>query len=1473
MVSFFSSRSKPVSNPPQEVEDNPPEGAAKHADMRHHLEQWRRSLEQQSQVKRNSASYLNLTGAHPGGMAQLYSLRPTRLSSLVREKEAYENAVRIVHAQRADIAQSMRIHGGATLHMGIGSVRWNGAEDTQTSPLLLHPVLLSADEAGEPLLTLHGEIEVAPAVLRAVRAVGRNIDTEQVRALTLQEHGFTPTPALAQLRNQLGACLPGFEMREELVVGMFLSATYALEQELTTKGDQISASPLVQALAGDAHARAQIPSTLPESNPNDRDPWHELGVGDQLPETLDQVEAAAAGVNLMLETASTTGASPVVASMLAAGAKAGKRVMYVSGDQPRSTALMHELDQAGLDHAYARLTATLEADEHMTSALGKIMSGNVALADANAIESTREQLKQVRDRLSSHTYHLHKPFPQWGISAYDALQVLTDLTGARPGPRTKVRFNAQVLTKLAQGGAETAKEALIDATRQRIFTNGDSDPWFGIIISSPEQVRPVVDSVAYLSRELLPDLRVNMSAAAGQTGLLPATTVAQWEEQLDMLDGVRDCLDVFQPAIFESSVADMVIATASRNWRRENGVEMKRSLRKRLTKQAKDLLRPGRYVEDLHEELRKVQKQRDVWRRYCEAGGWPKLPTGLTQMNEHAQTVRGQLEKLSPYLGSAYGDLTQMDINELSLLLDSLNRDRAGASALPERIRTLKTLHNLGLDALVKDLRARKVPDSMVEKELDLAWWASALGVMLAAESSLGGFDPSKLTLWIEQFRALDEAQVKSLAVETSDAIQKQRGRAMARWANQDAQLREELAAGALTMPAVDQFRELELVRDLFPILITTPVLVPLVTDLDEPLDLVVIDAVEKLPVAELVPIVARAKQLVVVVAGGAQSESVEALQPLLARTQVYPRPQHVNEHVAKLLGAYSVPNAGAMVPVPRAGSALSITFVDGRGMPAPGATAVESSKEEVDAVVDLVVEHALMHPEESLAVATLSSVHADRVRAAVMDTVQTSPALATFFDQSNPEPFCVITPEDATGVRRDRVILSVGFAKTPHGRVLHNFGRISSSEGLELLARVLMAAGEKLHIVSAVHPEDFDRDRFGSDGPRMLLDLLSMAQGTQVQNTDWPTTQAAPDQLLIDLADRLYNVGVTVIPNLGVEGSFRIPLALGHPQLPGELLVAVLTDDAHYVNEPSLRRRDRFWPALLEEYGWSVRTELAMVVFIDPQKEADTILNMVMDALERRVGTDVDAAADAPGSNAESDAYSQVPEPIVVDDDDEELVEPGMETAAMRRVRMKADAQIHGGEHVWEAPNRGREQELKVARGLPLAAYSDDQLDDVARWVRSDGKRRTTAQMVEELTSAIGLTRRGAPITAVLTNVVMRTNPGGNKGDLEQGQASEPVGNAQSVESELNPQVPASESTPTAPEDARAEEAAGTSKGSSEAQTPVEPPEEPMLEFEALSDSEWLSAQSEDALDEAVDNDELQGTDPSADSAWDSDD
>ena len=57
---------------------------------------------------------------------------------------------------------------------------------------------------------------------------------------------------------------------------------------------------------------------------------------------------------------------------------------------------------------------------------------------------------------------------------------------------------------------------------------------------------------------------------------------------------------------------------------------------------------------------------------------------------------------------------------------------------------------------------------------------------------------------------------------------------------------------------------------------------------------------------------------------------------------------------------------------------------------------------------------------------------------------------------------------------------------------------------------------------------------------------------------------------------EHLWRKGLMVVPRYGVCGGVRIPLAIGHPDCPGELLVAVLTDDAAYVAEPSLRRRDR---------------------------------------------------------------------------------------------------------------------------------------------------------------------------------------------------------------------------------------------------------------------------------------------------------
>jgi hypothetical protein len=71
--------------------------------------------------------------------------------------------------------------------------------------------------------------------------------------------------------------------------------------------------------------------------------------------------------------------------------------------------------------------------------------------------------------------------------------------------------------------------------------------------------------------------------------------------------------------------------------------------------------------------------------------------------------------------------------------------------------------------------------------------------------------------------------------------------------------------------------------------------------------------------------------------------------------------------------------------------------------------------------------------------------------------------------------------------------------------------------------------------------------------------------------------------------------------------------------------------------------------------------------------------------------------------------------------------------------------------------PVRERGPRPLVVRSLPLAAYSDDQLDDLVAWIESDGAEREDTELVEELRAELALTRRGAQVDAVLGHVVRR--------------------------------------------------------------------------------------------------------------------
>ncbi len=1325
------------------------------------IARWRRELAEVASFERGDQAppRLVLTHAHPGGLAQLYAEHTTRLSTLVREPGAHARALERARAVLQRSREITAVHGIGPVHLEIGLAQWAVDGQRVSSPAMLRPVELEEDAEGDVLVTLRPGAAVGEAFARALADQRVVVDVEAVLAGARTVHGFAPSRALAALR-EIGTALPGFELRDETVLGIFEHPAAILLREYDRPSPLIS-SDIVRALSGDGDARTRTLVALPDPDPVDRDPWQEIGVGDLTPRQQDVVEAVAAGRSLVIDAPQGADDLSVLASAVAESGARGRSTLHIAGSPSRAARLEARLRALGVDEMSLRIDGTPESGDLLRERLTEAMSDTSAVVDVAEVETMRTRLRRVRESLSLHTTYLHRPFKRFGVSAYDALQVLTDLTGAHPSPRTRVRLPEDVLVEVARDQGERARTLLHRAAALGLFSPTTAHAaWKGVVINAPEQVTDVLVRILRLADESLPRMRVQMSAVAGETGIVPATTVAQWEEQLQMLEGVRDVLDVFHPSIFERSAADMVIATAPRQWRRDHGIAMRRSQRTRLVKQARDLVRPGVHVEDLHRELLLVQERREVWRRHCDTDGWPVLPEHLDDATALAASVRGDLDHLAPMFSTAHPDLGTMGITELARLLERLNADAEGARQLPQRVAVLKDLSGAGLEDLVADLRGRHVRDDMLDAELDLAWWASILGLMLAQEPRLGGFDPTRLEGMLEEERALDEEQVASLAPQSLQSLRRVRQQALATRPEQQADL---LAAMKARTPAADLYARHPLTSHLVPVVLTVPTLVPRLVPEGHRVDLVVLDDVDSLPMAELVPILARARQVVVVADLGAQTEDGAAhqLADVLPVARLEVAPGRLNAQVAQLLQRYRSDQTGVLVPWTTNSAPVGVIWSTGSGMPAPGAVSVESSTAEVRDVVDAVIAHAVERPDQSLAVIALNARHADRIRQAVARAVEGAPGAASFFAADAVEPFVVVDAREARGLSRDRILLTIGFAKTPHGRVLHDFGVVSTPEGAAVLGDALRAVRGDLTVVSSIRAEEVDRGRLSSEGAQMLVDLLETAEAAGDEGgpradagSPWPTLEAAPDRLLVDLADRLYGMGLEVVPNVGVPGGMRVPLAIGHPEAPGRLLVAVLTDDQTYTDEPSLRVRDRVWPAMLEAQGWKVRTELSMAVFTDPEREAQEIVQLVLDAVDA-VNGPADAVVAVPADAAEQ--VEVVDEPV-----EDPHLDAALAESDQARTRIDARsaeaAEASAAETAAEAPERGPRP--AIARGLPLAAYGDDQLDELAQWLRSDGVDRAPERLVEELRETLGLTRRGAQTDAVLAHVVRRTAP-----------------------------------------------------------------------------------------------------------------
>ena len=1152
---------------------------------------------------------IEITKAHPGSLPQFITGRSTLLSNLFRDEVALRTATIAAERVTAKNVELRTARGLDTVRLGVGLATWTLGDTTFSAPILLRPTAIRRHHTDFEL-KLHGSFVANPELVRALaEQFGVDLNGDGLAALAYDGGVFKPQPVIDHIR-ALTSHVPSFAVRPRLVVSTFADVASAMSRDFADLDH-----PVLNALAGHVGDRERLALRRPApsvAGPDERSPASDTLLLDADAEQEAVLGRISDGQSLAVHTLPGTGGTQTVINALGSLVADGKRVLVVSARRSTLEGVRHRLAGIGLD---GLAVSPSELRRDLIRAIGrneKATQPKVSDID-DALVRLRTVLRDYRSALSVQHGSL-------GVSLLDIVRRLTSLAAESPAPSTTARFDAPTLVGLSDRRPDAA-DKLAAAARLGEFRFGpDDSPWYGVTFSTTEAARSAHTLAGRLHRQEVPGLLERGYELIAQTRMRPFRTVDELGLYLGVLQSIRDSLDRFSPTVFERPLAELILAHGSRR----DSPNMSGPNRRRLKRLAKEYVRPGVHVPDMYEALVRIQQQRTEWQKYAEAGIAPDLPVGLGDVYNTAKRVHAELGELDTILGRSGADrLAGMPVAHLVRTLGGLAAESAYFENLVERATLRTDLADMGLEPLLLELSVRHVPEERVRAELEFAWWQSALEHLLRTDRALLGANTTVVDRLERDFRLVDEAHAAASGPLLAARLATQWRIGIVDHPDEAERLKHALKSGSLTTDGLVRVAP-SLSRSLAPVWIASPYEVPLIPDGDE-FDVVLIADAAALSVAEAAPALRRARQ--VVVFGDPVTQKPTPFRVTAGRPAEDEAPEHpfdeasVFERLAELLPVETLTRSyraggedlaelvndafygGELSSLPWAGSylgrgSLSVDYVEGGvGVPDPVSGAVESPDAEVARVVTLVVEHAVNRGGESLMVVTASARHAERVRAAVGAAFAGRSDVADFVSRDTAEPFAVLTLEESVAESRDRVIFSLGFGLTRHGRVLSDFGDLSTPDGERLLTVGMTRARRSMVLVSSIRPSAFDDGRLEYGAATFMTVLGGIAARAREARLE-----DLADPLTLALARELRRLGVSV----DVHYRGLLPLVA---QYKGK---AVVAESDPETRGDSLRESLRLRPQLLRRLGWHYVRVHAFDLYSDPADVASRIAAML---------------------------------------------------------------------------------------------------------------------------------------------------------------------------------------------------------------------------------------------------------------------
>ncbi|MCP3424871.1 hypothetical protein NBM05_02205 [Rothia sp. AR01] len=1241
--------------------------------------------------------HIDLTESNPSGYAQLLSGRKTRLSTILRDRSVLNAGMRSAQAIRAKTFELDADHGLSAGFFAAGTASWisreqraaaapgqrRGVEKRFIAPILLAPISITPHPGGDDYeLKLTGPARLNPGMVRQLRhEYGIDLVAQGVARKAVSGSRLTPDPVLEAVRTVCSGVL-GMHVEATTVVSTFadLSDTVGELPRRSAAGILRDLSDLETAEVGAPRERPG--PTRAATHPDSLAPAEETLVYDADSAVSEIVQLARAGESMTVRAPAGTQPLRAALNVVAGLAEQGKSVMILAERRATLTEAKRRLEELGLGELVLEPGEENDPEDLSRSLIASIVEHE--RSEAPQLDALHRDLEQARTRLAEHVESLHWHEERWGVTPYRAMQTLAELTAKNPAPSTRVRFKRAVLDATVDR-AETVAQLERAAELRAFHAATRESAWFGARLVNTEETgraRELVRDILKTVREL----GTRLEGALDAVGLERAETLGGWDEQISLLEGMAETLERFTPEVFDGPVTDLIAATASSAWRRERGIDMSALQRSKLRRAAKEYIRPQVHLSDVHRCLVTVQEQREARQEWVVDGRPAAVPEGLAELRGTYDRLAAEVSGLAIVMedSPARRDYFATPIRELQRFLETMAGDPFLLDTLPERERLLGILRGKGLGELLADLERREVPQHGVADELDLAWWQSAFEIMLT-RSEVNLVDGARLADWETAFRRADAAHVASGPARVRHGVAQGWSRAVNLKPLQSRELRKLLKGAPAPLGEYLQHAP-RVLAALKPLWLASPFAVGRSLPAGARTDAVVVLDADSTPLGACLAAFARTDQVIAVgddvsgypqpfivspVLGGdrdASTAPVESALEVLGR--VYPsrtlrrvgdcRDRSVLEYLNETFydgELRSMPYGEEAVGPVRS---LRVDYLHAEQPDDHlGAPVVESPAAEVRAVVGMIFDHAARNPRQSLAVLTSGPRHAARIAEGVRYGIGRHPELAEFFE-ARAEPFRVLDLARARGIRRDRVILSLGVSPEAGGRAAH-FGQLAEARGRQRFVMAVTAARFHTRIVSSLTLEQLR----GADLREGMGDLVALLERHDAARESEATAGAPepgqgagaegglpgarpasrflsvydPDEreqqadwLLADLARRLRIRGAQVGLSTGLEvdavataageslssGAVPSPRARtsGHGTrgLRGsaETLrfpVAVTSDGTEEYARMTVRERSRLLPEMLMGTGWNHAPVWTVDVFSDPQSVADGIL------------------------------------------------------------------------------------------------------------------------------------------------------------------------------------------------------------------------------------------------------------------------